>query len=88
MPLVPVGSGVGYRLILLLEVQDGLPLLVVFGDLCRLPHILRVGDPHPSPLQRGRNNIIIVIIIIYGFIFWRHLYLKPNQTTTEFAAKK
>jgi len=60
-----VGEGCrGYRLILELEVQDGLSLLVVLGDLRRLPHVVGVRDPDPGPLPRGRSNTIIIIIII------------------------
>lgn len=41
-----------YRLILQFEVKNCISLFVISGDLCRLPHILRVRDPDPSVLEQ------------------------------------
>lgn len=46
-----------YRLILQFQVENSFSLLVVSGDLCSLPHIVRVGDPDPGVLKQTQHNI-------------------------------
>lgn len=40
-----------HRSILQHKLQGGVAIFVVLGQLSRLPHLLCIGDPHPSTLR-------------------------------------
>lgn len=43
-----------HRSVLQQQLQGDVSIIVVLGELGRPPHLLSIGDPHPSTLQRQR----------------------------------
>lgn len=49
-------KGAAHRSILQQQLQGGVSILVVLGQLSRLPHLLRIRDPHPSGLMNTERT--------------------------------